>query len=112
MSTQLSFKKTSLAELQDIQENGERAKALMQEGTFFKEVVVAELEKDLADLEAGLVWKPGATENTTEKIALDRVWKSGVAVGIARTWATLNRLKNEGTEAGKELGLRKDKKEV
>ena len=103
---QISFRKASLSDLQAIIAKGHGAKELMASGSYFADFVVTELEKELRDLKDGLVWGPGTTENTNEKIALDRVWKSGILLGVSRVWGVINRLKNEGAEAQKELDTR------
>ena len=103
---QISFSKASLSDLQAIIVKGYGAKELLVSGSCFADFVVPELEKELRDLKDGLVWGPGTTENTNEKIALDRVWKSGILLGVSRVWGVINRLKNEGAEAQKELDTR------
>lgn len=109
MSETISFKKATLEELSIIMDRGAKARALMADEGFFKTVVLAEIEKEIGEIEAGLVWAPGSTEKSVEKIALDRVWKSGILFGIGKIWGTLNRLKNEAAEAEKEYSSRGEK---
>lgn len=106
----ISFKSATHNELIALVDKGNRAKECMMEGHFFKTVLVPALEEELANIERSLIWVPGSTESTVEKIALDRVWKSGVSLGIGKLWEVLNRVKNEGAEALKEMGLREKKK--
>ena len=106
MSESISFKNITLDELQIIIARGEAAKQAMQPGGFLFETLLPSLEKDLADVEAGLIWAPGSTMPSIEQIAMDRIWRSGISFGIGKIWASINRLKNEGIEAAKEMGLR------
>lgn len=92
-------------QLQIMVEQGEQAKRLMLENPFFKDVLVPSLEADITSLEASLAWSPGATEKSTEAIALDRVWRSGILHGMAQLWSKLNKFKNDGVMAAKQLGL-------
>jgi hypothetical protein len=106
MSESISFKNASIDELQIIVARGEAAKQAMQPGTFLYDTLMPCLEKDLAEVEAGLIWAPGSTAPTIEQIAMDRIWRSGISFGLGKIWANLNRMKNEGVEAGKEMGVR------
>ncbi len=105
----ITFSKLTHNDLILMVEKGHAAKHLMLEG-FFKDCVIPELEEELSRIEGALHWSPGTTESTVEKIALDRVWKSGVSIGIGKIWEVINRIKNEGLEAEKEMGLREKKK--
>ena len=109
---QVSFKKATNDELQALVEKAEAVKRLMANGSFFKDTIIPMLEEDLKDLEGSLVWSPGSTDKTIEAIGLDRVWKSGIALGVGKLYALFNRIKNEGAEAEKEMGLREKKKEL
>ena len=98
----------SLDELHAIIEKGRQAKVLMLENVFFKDVLIPALEEEITSIDASLVWAPGSNMDVTEKIAIDRVWKSGILFGMAKLWQKLNHFKNEGSLAEKELGLRKN----
>lgn len=106
----ISFKQASIEELQVLINKGWAAKTLMQKGNAFHDFIIPELEDELKTLDASLVWTPGSTEKSVEAIGIDRVWKSGIAHGIGKLWVVLNRMKNDGLEAEKEMGLREKKK--
>ena len=106
----ITFSKLTIDELILIVGKGQSVKTLMLADSFFFKSIVPELEEELSKIEGALHWAPGTTESTVEKIALDRVWKSGVAIGIGKIWEVINRIKNEGLEAEKEMGLREKKK--
>lgn len=96
----------SLDDLHVMLDKGNKAKALMLENPFMRDVVIKALEEELNALEQALYWAPGQTESTVEKIALDRVYKSGIAHGIGALWRVINTLRRDGEKAEKEMGLR------
>jgi len=99
-------------QLEIMVEQGAQAVRLMRDNPFFKDVLVPALEEDIAQLEAGLAWAPGVSDKTTEAIALDRVWRSGILRGMANLWVKLNKFKNDGLMAEKQLGLQTKKNSV
>lgn len=108
MKPKLYFEDKSIEDLHIIIDNGRKAKVLMTENIFFKDILVPALEADISGLEGSLVWQPGSTDKDISQIGLDRVWKSGILFGMAKLWQQLNKFKNDGIQAEKELGLRGD----
>lgn len=104
---EVRFANKSIEELHILIDNGIKAKQLITENLFFKNVLVPSLEEDISGLEGQLIWEPGSTDKEISQIGIDRVWKSGILYGMAKLWKTLNKFRKDGEQAEKELGLRK-----
>lgn len=104
------LEKNSDEELARVVHNGLCVKQLMTEHNFMAKTFLPAFELEMNDLVGSLEWTPGTTDSTNEKIALDRVYKSGVLLGMRKLWEHMNRYKNDGVEAEKEVGLRETKK--
>lgn len=100
------YSKMTNDELVVLVQKGERAKRAMAPGAFLHDDLVPAMEEELTKIEAGLLWRPGMTDNTVEKIGTDRIWRSGISFGMGKMWDVLNRMKNEGKEAAKVLETR------
>ena len=100
-----SFKKATDEELEAMVWRG-RMVAQLREQDFFKHHLVPAMAKELDAIRSTLEWRPGMTEPIVEKIAMDRVWKSGMIAGASLISNKMNEMLYEAEQAQREIDSR------